>query len=171
MRGRIRKFLNLSLPHLLTLKYSWVYLILVFRYVFFSLQNHLPFYDPGHLYPNKNWLLFGYGCICLGLYILIYLIFPRIFKNYFDINRWTVGKEIHNLIFFFLAALFINGEYSLMHIPMLTDRRAYFLCVLHISFSGNLIPICGVTAWKCLYYHIRKDLQNEDKTTETAESR
>ena len=169
MRGRIRRFLNLSLPHLLTLKYSWVYLIVVFGYVFLSLLNHLPFYDPAYPYPNRTQLLLGYGCICPGLYIIIYLIFPRIFKKYLDINRWTMGQEIQSLICLFLAALVTNGLYSLLNIPMRTDPHIYFLSVLHISFSANLLPILYVTSFKCAYFHVRKKLDNDEQPIEIPE--
>ena len=157
MTNDIKKFLNFSLPSMLSLRYGWIYLAGVFVYVLITLKNHLPFYHQESIVSNTGWIVVGFGLICIGLYELFYAIFPRIFKKYFQSKNWTMGKELLHLLFFFLAAMLVNGAYSLLTIPVISDRLTYLMCVLHISFSSNLLPVFALTFFNHTLYVLRKE--------------
>lgn len=153
--------LNHSMPRLLKPKYGWGYLASVFAYIMIELNFQQPFSDYLLHTPHRSKVLFGFGGIVILLYLLHYLIFPRIFCKYFDDCNWTLKKEIRNLTFFFLVFLLVNLKYVSLCIPTLTDGRVRFLSVLHFTFTACLVPVFCVTFFRITYYLLKKEQSDE----------
>ena len=102
----------------------------------------------------------------MGLYVLIYAVIPIFFKKYPYVHRWTVGKELRNLLCFFLAVLFVNGIYCLLNIPVNMHLHDYLLSIMHISFSADFMPILLVT----LIHHFYVVKFTKQETNETVQS-
>jgi hypothetical protein len=166
MSEKIKNSLNRSMPYLLGERHGWIYLAAVFVYVTFTLSNHLPFVIPEWDMAYKLYLCLSFGVICVGLYVLIYAVIPNFFKKYPDVLHWTPGKELRNLLCFFLAALIANGIYCLLNIPVNTHLHDYFLSIVHISFSGDFMPILLVT----LIHHFYVVKFTKQESNETVQS-
>ena len=127
------------------MRYTGLYFIAVFIYVYITLNNHNPFYDPQRTYPNHVFVIAGFASICLLLYSVQYYLAHPLFNNYFNIEQWTLGKELRSLSFFFLASLAANGIFAHYFIAQQLDNECYFGCILHISATANLMPFVLVS--------------------------
>ena len=91
--------------------------------VFLMLAIFQPFGTYTWDDPAKMILLAGYGIVIGFTYFTLAMVFPMIFKKFYQIENWTYGKEILHIVVVFLitiTATFIyrnetlNIRYSLM---------------------------------------------------------
>jgi len=144
MQEKRKKYLDLYLPRLFTLKYGWIYFGGVSVYVLLSLNFQHPFGEYTSNMPHHHCILSCFGCVFALMFLLFYVVLPRIFKHYFDKNNWTLNKELCNLILLYLASCLTNWACVLLTVSPDYDTLTYFARILSFTFTFNLLPVIVV---------------------------
>jgi hypothetical protein len=136
------KWLNSPYPLLQNAKYKWLYALFsgVFVYVFLIVFK--PF-GAAQLIAYKYIFLAGFGVsVFLGV-ATTYFILPKLFRNFFCPEKWTIGKEILLLSCCILIISFFN---SLHNYYWWKDIGFYqtFFSFLEITFLIGIFPTVGL---------------------------
>ncbi|HEY5507059.1 MAG TPA: LytTR family DNA-binding domain-containing protein [Paludibacter sp.] len=141
MQENLKRNLNLFLPRLFTLKYGWQCFWGVCAYTLVMLNFQHPF---GEYTSNKS-LHHCIYCAFGGLYILllalIYLVFPRLFKNYYQQSNWTRGKELRNLLLLYILSLLSNWVCVVICFSPIHYNLTFYVQILSFSFTFNVLPV------------------------------
>ena len=141
MQENLKKNLNLFLPRLFTLKYGWRSFWIVCAYTLVMLNFQHPF---GEYTSNKSLHHFIY-CAFGGLFILllalIYLVLPRLFKNYYRQSNWTQGKELRNLLLLYILCLLSNTVCAVICFSPIHYNLTFYEQILSFSFTFNVLPV------------------------------
>lgn len=145
MVGKIRNYLNLTLPKLLTFRRGWVYLLII------SISNIVmvyflhPFGKSDPLLPQQPYLLTGFGWACALMYILLYQLLPVAMKWVYKMGNWTLALEFHTFGIYFLTMLLINWLYASLVIPSHETGWTYFISILCFTVLYQLLPVAFCT--------------------------
>lgn len=63
-------------------------------------------------HPHKNLVLVGYGLVTFACLSAVSLVMPRLLKNWYAEENWTVGKEILGIVFILILISVGNWLYS-----------------------------------------------------------
>jgi hypothetical protein len=136
------QWLNLPYPLLQNARYKWLFALLsgVFVYVFLIVFE--PF-GAGQLIAYKYIFLAGFGVsVFLGT-ATTYFILPKLFREFFRPEKWTIGKEI---LLLSCCILIISAFNSLHNYYWWRDIVLYqtFFNFLEITISIGIFPIVGL---------------------------
>ncbi len=136
------RWLNLPYPLLQSTKYKWLFASLSGIFVFVFLIVYKPF-GSGQLIPFKYLFLAGFGVsVFLGT-ATTYFILPKLFREFFRPEKWTVGKEILLLtscILIISAFNYLNNNFMGRNI---VSYQTYFN-FLEITIKIGIFPILGL---------------------------
>lgn len=62
-------------------------------FIFLFLRLFQPF-GLHHQFPNKNWVIGGFGLVTLLAYAIVRFMLPLVFQKWFHPDRWTTGKQL-----------------------------------------------------------------------------
>jgi len=141
MQENLKRNLNLFLPRLFTLKYGWLSFWIVCAYTLAMLNFQHPF---GEYTSNKS-LHHCIYCAFGGLYILllalIFLVFPRLFKNYYQQSNWTRGKELRNFLLLYILCLLSNWVCVVICFSPIHYNLTFYVQIISFSFTFNVLPV------------------------------
>jgi hypothetical protein len=156
MQEKRKRYLDLYLPRPFTLKYGWIYFLGVSVYILLSLNFQHPFGEYTSNMPHHHCILSCFGCVFTLMFLVFYAVLPRIFKQYFDKNNWTLNKELCNLILLYLASCLANRVCVLLTFSPDYDTLTYFTRILSFTFTFNLLPVIVVTLIQLVLYMVQK---------------
>ena len=128
--------------------------IFLFLYIFkpfgmYTLQNQSFMYS------------FGYGLISFFTQILMFVLVPKVFKNVFNDENWTVGK---NILFLFTLVTFIsifNWIYN--NNVQIVDSNSHLL-----SFTEMIIYTFTLAIFPLFIFMYASEKINSDKRKKTS---
>jgi hypothetical protein len=138
-------------------------LVAVFVYVLLAL------FQPFHLNllasNNRDFIIAGYGFICLLQLLVYYVWLPVVLKNIFDEDDWRIYKEI-----IWLSGILICIGASVAVYEHLVGTRALQLYTLAESvgkvFVIGIIPVTAITMlnrYRLLKQHLAEALEIHDR--------
>ncbi len=136
------KWLNLPYPLLQKAKNKWLFALLSGLFVFVFLIVFQPF-GAAQSIANKYIFLAGFGVsVFLGV-ATTYFILPKLFREFFRPEKWTIAKEI---LLQSCCILIISAFNSLHNYNWWRDIDLYqtFLNFLIITISIGIFPIIGL---------------------------
>ena len=145
MFGEIKKYLNLSLPKLLTFRWGWLYLLTVSIINIVMVYFLHPFGEPDPLLPHQPYLLTGFGLICSLMYILLYQLVPVVLKWVYKMENWTLALEFRMFGIYFVTMLLLNWVYASLVIPSHKTGWPYFGCIVCFTVMYQLLPVAFCT--------------------------
>lgn len=140
------KWFNLPYPLLQKAKYKWLFALLSGLFVFVFLIVFQPF-GAAQSIAYKYFFLAGFGvAVFLGV-ATTYFILPKLFREFFRPEKWTIGKEILLQSF---CILIISAFNSLHNYYWWRDIVLYqtFFNFLKITISIGIFPITGLIFFK-----------------------
>jgi hypothetical protein len=155
MPGRIKNYLSLSLPRLLTFRWEWLYLLTVSIINIVMVYGLHPFGEPDPLLPHQPYLLTGFAWICILIYILLYQLVPKVINRIFKMEDWTLLREFRMFGIYFVIMVFINWVYASLVIPSHKTGWAYFGCIVCFTVMYQLLPVALATTIHFVRYFIR----------------
>lgn len=155
MSGKIKNYLNFSLPRLLTFRWEWLYLLIVSIINIVMVYGLQPFGKPSQLLPHQPYLLTGFAWICILIYILLYQLVPRIINRIFKKKEWTLLREFRLFGIYFVVMVFINWGYASLVIPSHKTGWPYFVCIVCFTVMYQLLPVALATTIHFIRYFIR----------------
>jgi len=155
MHGKIKNYLNLSLPRLLTFRWGWLYLLAVSVLNIVSVYWLHPFGEPDPLVPHQPFLLTGFAWTCVGTYILLYQLVPLVINRIFNVEVWTLLREIRTFSIYFVVMVFINWGYASAVIPSHETGWPYFICILCFTLLYQILLVAFVTLFNLMIYFIK----------------
>jgi hypothetical protein len=141
MQENLKRNLNLFLPRLFTLKYGWLSFWIVCAYTLVMLNFQHPF---GEYTSNKSLhhcIYCAFGGVFILLLAIIYLVFPRVFKNYYHQSNWTRGKELLNLLLLYILCLLCNTVCAIICFSPIYYNLTFYVQIISFSFTFNVLPI------------------------------
>ncbi|MFD2588356.1 LytR/AlgR family response regulator transcription factor [Croceitalea marina] len=140
------KWLTLPYPLLQSTKYKWLFALLsgIFVYVFLIVFE--PF-GAAQSISYKYIFLAGFGVsVFLGV-ATTYFILPKLFREFFHSEKWTIVKEI---LLQFCCILIISAFNSLHNYNWWRNIDLYqnFFIFLKITTSIGIFPIIGLIFFK-----------------------
>jgi hypothetical protein len=140
------QWLNTPYPLLQNARYKWLFALLSGLFVFVFLIVFEPF-GAGQLISYKYVFLAGFGVsVFLGV-ATTYFILPKLFREFFNPEKWTIAKEI---LLQFGCILIISAFNSLHNYNWWRDIDLYqnFFIFLKITISIGIFPIIGLIFFK-----------------------
>ena len=140
------KWLNSPYPLLQKAKYKWLFALLSGLFVFLFLIFFQPF-GASQSIAYKYIFLAGFGVsVFLGV-ATTYFILPKLFREFFRPEKWTIGKEI---LLQSSSILIISAFNSLHNYNWWRDIDLYqtFINFLIITISIGIFPIIGLIFFK-----------------------
>ena len=140
------QWLSSPYPLLQKARYKWLFALLSGLFVFVFLIVFEPF-GAAQSIPYKYVFLAGFGVsVFLGV-ATTYFILPRIFREFFNPEKWTIAKEIPLQ---FCCILIISAFNSLHNFNWWRDIDLYqnFFIFLKITISIGIFPILGLVFFK-----------------------
>lgn len=141
MQENLKRNLNFFLPRLFTLKYGWLSFWIVCAYTLVMLNLQHPF---GEYTSNKSLhhcIYCAFGGLFILLLALIYLILPRLFKNYYRQSNWTRGKELRNLLLLYILCLISNSVCAVLCFSLTGYNLTFYVQIISFSFTFNALPV------------------------------
>jgi len=141
MQENLKRNLNLFLPRLFTLKYGWLSFWIVCAYTLVMLNFQHPF---GEYTSNKSFhhcIYCAFGGLYILLLALIYLVFPRLFKNYYQQSNWTRGKELLNLLLLYIICGLANWTCAVYCFAPTHHNLTFYVQIFSFSFTFNVLPV------------------------------
>ena len=139
-------WLNSPYPLLQKAKYKWLFALLSGLFVFLFLIFFQPF-GASQSIAYKYIFLAGFGvAVFLGV-ATTYFILPKLFREFFRPEKWTIGKEI---LLQSCCILIISAFNSIHNYNWWRDIDLYqtFLNFLIITISIGIFPIIGLIFFK-----------------------
>ncbi|MEM1003273.1 MAG: hypothetical protein AAGH46_11560, partial [Bacteroidota bacterium] len=136
------KWLKLPYPLLQSTKYKWLFALLSGIFVYVFLIVYEPF-GARQLTTYKYLFLAGFGVSAFLGVATTYFILPRLFKEFFRPEKWTIGKEIllqSCCILIISAFIYLHNNY--MSRSIVSNQT--FLNFLEITISVGIFPILGL---------------------------
>lgn len=140
------QWLNSPYPLLQKAKYKWLFALLSGLFVFVFLIVFQPF-GASQSIAYKYFFLAGFGvAVFLGV-ATTYFILPKLFREFFRPEKWTIGKEI---LLQSCCILIISAFNSLHNYNWWRDIDLYqtFFNFLIITISIGIFPIMGLIFFK-----------------------
>ncbi|WP_299209338.1 LytTR family DNA-binding domain-containing protein [uncultured Dokdonia sp.] len=140
------QWLNSPYPLLQKAKYKWLFALLSGLFVFVFLIVFQPF-GAAQSIAYKYVFLAGFGVsVFLGV-AATYFILPKLFRDFFRPEKWTIAKEI---LLQFCCILIISAFNSLHNYNWWRDIDLYqnFIIFLKITTSIGIFPIIGLIFFK-----------------------
>ena len=140
------QWLNSPYPLLQKAKYKWLFALLSGLFVFVFLIVFQPFGSAESI-AYKYFFLAGFGvAVFLGV-ATTYFILPKLFREFFRPEKWTIGKEI---LLQSCCILIISAFNSLHNYNWWRDIDLYqtFFNFLIITISIGIFPIIGLIFFK-----------------------
>jgi hypothetical protein len=162
--GKIKNYLDLSLPRLLAFRRGWLYLLAVSVINVVMVYHLHPFGEPDPLLPHQPTLLTGFAWMCIGVYILLYQLLPVLMKRAYNQEIWTLAHEFRTLGIYFLLMLILNWVYASLVIPEHETNWHFFYKILCFTLLYQILLIVLATSI-CLIRHLLKMLM-EHKSPE-----
>ena len=91
---------------------KWLIIILFGIFVALFLLSFKPFGLKEIKTPNINLIISGYDIITVLTMIITYIIFPAIFKNFYNEKKWTALREIFTILITICFITLFNILYS-----------------------------------------------------------
>ena len=156
MPKRISTYLNLYIPRLLTHKYGRAYIVGVCTYIVLSLSFHHPF--GGYISDRSQhyYILSCFGSIFALVFLLFYIVLPRVFKQYFDNSGWNLTKELSVLLLFYAVCSIANWLCVSYALSPPSDLITRLICILLFSFTFNLVPVIVIILIQAIVYLVEK---------------
>lgn len=136
------QWLNLPYPLLQSTKYKWLFALLSGIFVYVFLIVYQPF-GTERLTTYKYLFLAGFGgSVFLGV-AATYFILPKLFREFFRPEKWTIVKEIllqSCCILIISAFIYLHNNYLARDIV----SHQTFFNFLEITISIGIFPIVGL---------------------------
>jgi len=126
-------------------RYNWIIVISISLFVLLFLILFQPFGLSRTAMPNKILFLAGYGGVTFIALVILLILAPRIFTNFFSFESWTVGKHILWLIIILFGIGIGNFLYSLYYIDQFIWNWKIFLLFQAFTLLIGIFPIAIVT--------------------------
>ena len=136
------QWLNSPYPLLQSTKYKWLFAILSGFFVFVFLSVFQPF-GAAQKIAYKNFFLAGFGvAVFLGV-ATTYFILPKLFREFFRPEKWSIGREI---LMQSCCILIISVFNSLHNYNWWRDIDLYqtFFNFLKITILIGVFPVLGL---------------------------
>ena len=115
-------------------------------FVFLFLFTFQPFGLNG-TGPDLLRLTLGYGAVCFAVMIFLNVFLMRLFPNYFEEDRWTLGRDI----FWNIVNILTIGFFNLLFSTWIGIAKITWKSILYLEFYTLLVAIFPVTVaifWK-----------------------
>lgn len=123
-----------------------------------------PFGEYTWHLPHHHLILTGLGCLFMLTVMLFYGVLPRMFRNYYALSNWTVGKETVNMVIFFVASCLVNWIYMSMIIAPQYGTLMYAIRILSFTLTFNAAPIVLVIFIQTTTHLVHKFVISETET-------
>lgn len=98
MRSKVSKYLSQPAP---VNEKPWLSVLLCVAIVIFILAIFEPFnFRLNSL--GQVWVLIGFGLLTMLVTSIAFVLFPKIFKRFYNPDKWTTGKSLLNNVFFLI---------------------------------------------------------------------
>lgn len=162
MHGKLRSYLDLSLPRLLTSRWGWLLSLAVSVYIIAMVNFEHPFGSHVEEIPHHHWFLSGFGCVCIVIYLLFFQVFPMLFKNNFNRENVTIVEKFFHLMLFPVLMYGANILYVMLVIPPPEITPNYLLHIAYFTVAFNFVPILAFNAYrKISFMIIKKEIKEE----------
>lgn len=153
MFTKIKEYLHLPYPLLLYDEKGWRYL--VGMALFFALGiNLLQPFGLTNWHEQHKWLILSvYGLIYAGVYVLNFKVLSHFFPSHYNPDRWTIGKELAQLILFFPETSVLSRLFSTITV---IELKIFNVTFLQITFYNLVVGFLTVIFFglviEILYY-------------------
>ncbi len=152
MHGKIKNYLTLSLPRLLTFRWGWIYLLTVSVINIVMVYHLHPFGEPDPLMPLQPTLLTGFAWICIVVYILLYQLLPLMMKRVYKTENWTLAHEFRTFGIYFVCMVLLNRGYALLVIPVHETEWHFFFKIVCFTLMYQLLLVVFFTLLNLTIY-------------------
>ncbi len=112
--------------------------LLVSAFVAFFLLFFQPFGIDNFEHTYKTAIILGYGLVTAFSMILVYFVFPKIFKSYFNDEKWTAKREMFVYLSLILLITVFNFLYGYTVCFECRPFRGGFWNAVYLSVSSTL---------------------------------
>lgn len=143
MRGKLFKHLSEPAP---TNDRPWIYVALSVAIVIFILAVFEPFnFRLNSL--RQLWVLLGFALVALLATSIVFVLFPKIFKQFYNPQKWSVGKSLLNNIFLLLivGVCVVCYDYFIVIKQLPGYFPTSFLIDLFAALTIGIAPITIIT--------------------------
>ncbi|MDD4990889.1 MAG: LytTR family DNA-binding domain-containing protein [Paludibacter sp.] len=144
MNGKIRTYLNISLPRPYTMPWSSLFALFVSVCIIVMVNYKHPFGAHVEKIPHYHWLLSGIGCLCMAMYLLFFRIFPLLFRRIYGRNDLPVPMEIINFILFVILMYSCNYLYVAEFLPPVCISSEFLYCIIYFTVVYNFLPLLAI---------------------------
>ena len=120
-------------------------------------------------HTDKGLFVLGYGLVTFITLLLTYFIFPFIFKRFYNIEKWTSGREILHISLNILLITIMNILYSITFCEDCTPFFANLFKVFFFSFlSVIFVALIPVSFMVLIYQNIllKRHIRNAELTNQ-----
>lgn len=129
-------------------------------FVFLFLFTFQPFGLNG-TGPDLLRITLGYGAVCFVVMIFLNVLLMRLFPNYFEEDRWTLGRDI----FWNIVNILTIGFFNLLFSTWIGIAKITWKSILYLEFYTLLVAIFPVTVaifWKERLLRRRHEKASDD---------
>jgi hypothetical protein len=141
MKENLKKNLDIYLSRLFTLKYGWLNFFGVCAYTLITLNFQHPFGEYTSKLPYHHFIFCSFGGLFILLLAIIYLVLPRLFKNYYRQSNWTRGKELQTLLLLYILCLLSNSVCAVLCFAPPHYNLTFYVQIISFSFTFNVLPV------------------------------
>lgn len=162
MIGKIRTYLNFTLPRPNAMPWSWLFSLFVLVCIIAMLNYEHPFGAHVEKIPHHHWLLSGIGCMCIAMYLLFFRIFPIVFRHIYRRDQLRVPMEIINMILFVILMCWGNYLYVTGFLPPLHISSEFLSCIIYFTVLYNFLPLLAIYSLRDFYLrHFKKEIATQ----------
>lgn len=143
MKSKISKYLSQPAP---VNEKPWLSVLLCVAIVIFILAVFEPFsFKLNSL--GQVWVLVGFALLTMLVTSIAFVLFPKIFKRFYNPDKWTIGKSLLNNVFF----LIIMGigvvcyDYFIVMKQLPEYFPMGFLVDLFAALTIGIVPLSIIT--------------------------
>ncbi|NDV60099.1 LytTR family DNA-binding domain-containing protein [Bacteroides sp. 519] len=143
MQSKISKYLSQPAP---VNERPWLSVLLCVGIVIFILAIFEPFnFKLNSL--GQVWVLVGFAVLTMFVTTIAFVLFPKIFKRFYNPDKWTIGKSLLNNVFF----LIIMGigvvcyDYFIVMKQLPEYFPMGFLVDLFAALTIGIVPLSIIT--------------------------
>jgi len=138
----------------INIKLSMIFGVGIFTYLFLCIFQP---YGIHKIIVTNHWLIAGYGILVSFCLFISYFLIPKIFPHYFNVQLWTIKKEISFLFITFLIISTFNYFYHNYFVANYLTEFSYFKFIF-LVLSIAIFPVALIIFIVERYFY-KKNIQ------------
>lgn len=141
---------------------SWMPVVICVAVVIFILAVFEPFNFRLNS-THQMWVLIGFAFLAAFATSIVFIVFPKIFKQFYCLDKWTIGKSLLNNVFLLIlmGVCVVFYDYFIIMKQLPEYFPMGFLVDLFATLTIGIVPISIITI--ITQNHVLRQNLNEAK--------